>query len=157
MSIEDRKQMEAVAEAYVGIINEAKESKFKVGDEVGRVSSSSRGQRPGSLYKVHSVDKRSGKATLHSTEGEHVTYADHRGEHILSGGERTGGWFVPKEEHTKLVNDHKARVERDTDLDEIAQHINGATQSNHYGHFTGFTKEHADRLHELIKKHTKAD
>jgi hypothetical protein len=151
------KELNAIIEAYEGILSEGKEAKFKVGDKVGIGNDNGwgvyHGNDTGTVTKVnghghHTVvfDKRK-SADDHTTPYTEVF--DHEGK---SKKQYSAQKLVSLDQHNKDETDRKNQIERNADLTAIGRHIEGLR--NGFGNHSKITKAHSEFLKSLIDKHT---
>lgn len=139
-----------IAEAYANL-NEAKEAPFKEGDRVMTVTHSSwysQYRYPGKVVKTNKFGHM------------HVEYDHQPGVHHIFGADR---YLRDGFKRNKLVPEHEGiahnkkqdeRRERNHDLNSVSELIAG--HKNGFGDHSKLDKETADKIHELIKKHTEA-
>lgn len=150
-------QTKIISEAYINMVTEAKESKFKVGDKVGIGDfggyTSYHPHDTGTVTKVHG----NGRTTVtHDTRKNrddpgkpYESIFDHMG---YSTNPHSNAKIIPHAEHESLVRSNKLDRERASDMHHIIEHISG--KKNGFGQFSKLSKTHADHLKSLIDKHT---
>jgi hypothetical protein len=150
-------QLDSIQEAYMGVITEGKEAKFKVGDKVGVGNNSDWSKyHPYDTGTVSKVDKR-GQHTVEydniksmdNPETSHTGQFDHTG---VSKIQHSGLKIIPLEQHENHIKDTNNRNTRAKDLSSIAELING--KRNGFGDYSKLSKEHATHIKSLLDKHT---
>ena len=150
--IEESGPLQQIDEAFSG-------SKFKVGDKVGVMHPSSWGvtDRPGPAGTIKKINGH-GHHTVEFDHGEGTKSTMEFDKNYHKRG--TGSayhvpYLVSHEQHAAAhakINAHQELQSAHSQIHEILRgHTNG------HGHFMGFSKESADKLSELIKKHTRAE
>jgi len=155
--IDTKTQLTSIQEAYMGVITEGKEAKFKVGDKVGIGGK-------GSWSSYRPID--TGKVTKVNANGHHtVEYDTHksmdeptkpRTEQFDYTGENrnahSGTSIIPLEQHENYIKDTNDRNIRARDLSSISELING--KRNGFGDYSKLSKEHVAHIKSLLDKHT---
>lgn len=140
-----------IAEAYTAL-NEAKEAPFKEGDRVMTAKIvggwSRHYSNPGKVVKTNKFGHM------------HVEYDHEPGVHRIFGSDGRargdssmyGQHLVPEQEGVEQNKRKEAANERRRDLKSVHDLIDG--HRNDFGDYSKLDKETADKIHELIKKHT---
>ena len=151
------KELNAIIEAYEGILSEGKEAKFKVGDKVGIGSHGSYGDwnahDTGTVSKVnghgHTTVSFDNRKSADNPESPYSEVFDHAG---YSKKQYSSQRLIPVAEHERHIKDRSDKIERATDYHKIGELIAG--HRNGFGHFSKLPKEHAETIKALIDKHT---
>lgn len=152
---------EQIFEAYLQVVNEAAEAKFKVGDQVGIGSHhysgghSYHGHDTGTVTKVnkfghHTVEFHNRKSSDDAFKPLVKTF-DARGR---SRDQYSDQEIMPKDEHDGLVKAVADKQERSRDLHAVAKHLEDHRLGT--GHFAKLSPAAAKHMKEMIDKHTAA-
>jgi hypothetical protein len=142
------------------MLTEAKESKFKVGDEVGIGRHGSwdyHGTDTGTVTKVnghghHTVEYHNLKSMDDPTKPRVKTFD--------AMGHERGGHYAPDrlmdvEMHKSIIKRQTDTRDRNNDLRQVSTLIEG--HRNGMGHYGKIPKDHAQMIKDLIDKHTESD
>lgn len=149
-------EQEIISSAYLNMLTEAKESKFKVGDQVGIsingytahsynprdtgtvVKVNGHGHHTVEFHNTNSSDDPSKKLTkVFDADGKEKGYGSSR--------------LVNIETHHKLVKDQNDRRERNNDIHSVLNTLNDHRTMS--GHFVKIPKEHVEHIKSLLDKH----
>lgn len=152
---------EQLYEAYLQVVNEAAEAKFKVGDQVGIGSHyfhgghSYHGNDTGTVTKVnkfghHTVEYHNRK----SSDDVFKPLVKQFDAHGKSREQYSDQEIIPKAQHEAFVKATADKRERSLDLHAVAQHLQDHKLGS--GHFAKLSPAAAKHMKELIDKHTAA-
>jgi hypothetical protein len=152
-------EQEQLYEAFLNVINEAAEPKFKVGDQVGIGSHhysgghSYHGADTGTVTKVN-------KFGHHTVEYHNRKSSDDPSKPLVKQFDASGKsrdqysdqQIIPKTEHDAHVKATADKQERSRDLHAVARHLEDHRLGT--GHFAKLSPAAAKHMKELIDKHT---
>lgn len=146
---------EQLYEAYLQVVNEAAEAKFKVGDVVG-IGNHHLDYHDHDLGTVTKVNK----FGHHTVEYHTRKSNDDESKPLVKTFDAAGKIrdpyamtrIIPKAQHEALVKGVMDRQERSRDLHQVAQHL--ADHKLGSGHFAKLPKHVVAQMKELLDKHT---
>lgn len=147
-------QLDSIQEAYMGVITEGKEAKFKVGDKVGIGIHLRTGEyHPENTGVVSKVDKHGQHTVDFDSNKPSSVYKelfDHTGSSSIPG--MSHRKIVQIDYHTSSVDNRNNQHTRNSDLDSVSGMLSG--RKNGFGDHPKLSKEHAAHIKSLLDKHT---
>lgn len=150
------KNSDRIFKAYLQVVNEAAEPKFKVGDQVGIGSSPGHGYVGNDTGTVTKVNK----FGHHTVEFHNIKSPEDASKPLTqqfdSAGKSRNQYsyqrIIPKVEHDALIKTQNDKRERNADLNSVIEHINDHRLGG--SGFAKISKESAAHIKAMIDKHT---
>jgi hypothetical protein len=151
-------QLDSIQEAYMGVITEGKETKFKVGDKVGI---GAEGKYDPVNYQsvdtgtVSKIDKLGNHVVMFDNRKSNDSPVDNLTHKFDSLGMSISGHglkILPIEEHEKRASISHENDGRKNDISHIVSQL--TSLKNGYGNYSKLSKEHVAHIKSLLDKHT---
>lgn len=150
---DSRTQLSSIQEAYMSVLTEGKEAKFKVGDKVGIGIHLRAGEyHPENTGVVSKVDKHGQHTVDFDSKNPGSVYKelfDHSGSSSIPG--MSHRRIVPIDYHTSSIDNRNNQHTRNRDLDSVSNMLSG--RKNGFGDHSKLSKEHVAHIKYLLDKH----